>query len=108
MKVWLDDELPMPDGYDQHVKTSVEAIALLVNERVRLISLDHDLGEERNGSGYDVAKFIEQAAYMGTISPIVVRIHSANPVGRARMEQAIARAQEFWARRVYSAWLPGC
>lgn len=98
MKVWLDDERPMPEGYDQHVRTAAEAIALLVGERVGLISLDHDLGEDQNGSGYDVATFIEQAAYNGTLPPIEVRIHSANPVGRVRMEHAIARAQEFWIR----------
>jgi hypothetical protein len=64
--------------------------------RTTLISLDHDLGAEENGTGYDVAKFIEEAAYKGTLPPIEVRIHSANPVGRKRMLAAIERAQLFW------------
>jgi len=96
MKVWLDDERPMPSEFDCHAKTAGEAIALLVRGTVTIISLDHDLGDEQNGTGYDVACFIEQAAYSGQLDPIKVKIHSANPVGRARMEQAILRAETFW------------
>jgi hypothetical protein len=99
MKVWLDDERPMPSEFDCHVKTAGEAIALLASASVTLISLDHDLGDEQNGTGYDVACFIEQAAYNGQLDPIEVLIHSANPVGRSRMEQAISRAEEFWQRK---------
>jgi len=96
MKVWLDDERTMPSDFDCHAKTAGEAIALLGRGTVTLISLDHDLGDEQNGTGYDVACFIEQAAYSGQLAPIKVKIHSANPVGRARMEQAISRAEIFW------------
>jgi hypothetical protein len=98
MKVWLDDERVMPSEFDCHVKSAGEAIALLVKGSVTLISLDHDLGDEQNGTGYDVACFIEQAAYSGQLAFIEVHIHSANPVGRSRMKQAISRAEEFWQR----------
>ncbi|MBV5340578.1 MAG: hypothetical protein J0665_13655 [Deltaproteobacteria bacterium] len=100
MKVWLDDERSMPPEFDQHVKTAHEAIALIETGMVTLISLDHDLGEAQNGTGYDVACFIEQSAYVGQLAPVEILIHSANPVGRIRMEQAIAMARQFWERNI--------
>lgn len=96
MKIWLDDERPMPLGFDYHARTAHEAIELLEAGGVTTISLDHDLGDEQNGTGYDVACYIEQAAYNGMFAPIEVTIHSANPVGRDRMQQALDRAREFW------------
>lgn len=96
MRIWLDDERPMPPGFDCHVTTAQGAIDLLSRDIVTSISLDHDLGDEVNGTGYDVACFIEQCAYNGTLPLIEVSIHSANPVGRAKMENAILRAKEYW------------
>lgn len=96
MKIYLDDERQMPSGFDIHVKSADEAIALLVAGGVSAISLDHDLGDEGNGTGYDVACFIERSAYEGTLKSLEVTIHSANPIGRARMEQAIAKARQYW------------
>ena len=95
MKIWLDDERPMPDGYDRHVRTAEEAISILKSGIVTVISLDHDLGENA-GTGYEVACFIEEGAFSGTLSPMDVNIHSANPVGRNRMEQAINNAKKCW------------
>jgi len=97
MKVWLDDERPMPPEFDRHAKTADEAIALLESGSVTFISLDHDLGEAKNGTGYDVACFIEYGAYSRLLAPIEVLIHSANPVGRMRMEQAIINAKYYWS-----------
>jgi len=97
MKIWLDDERPMPTEFDFHTKTAAGAIELLAAGAVTAISLDHDLGDD-GGTGYEVACFIEQAAYNGTLSPIAVTIHSANPVGRERMEKAIDNARLFWSQ----------
>lgn len=96
MKLYLDDERQMPFGFDIHVKSSDEAVALLATNAVTCISLDHDLGDIGNGTGYDVACFIERSAYEGTLKQLEVTIHSANPIGRARMEQAIAKARQYW------------
>ena len=98
MKIWLDDERPKPQGFDLHITSAAEAIRLLSAGGVSSISLDHDLGSEQNGTGYDVACFIEEGAFRGTLSPMEVNIHSANPVGRDRMEQAINRAKSYWNR----------
>ncbi|MEI6306632.1 MAG: cyclic-phosphate processing receiver domain-containing protein [Deltaproteobacteria bacterium] len=101
MKIWLDDERPMAEGYDRHVRSATEAISLLESKKITAISLDHDLGET-GGTGYEVDCFIESGAFWGTLPPIEVNIHSANPVGRDRMEQAISRAMEYWDKSASS------
>lgn len=95
MRLWLDDERPAPEGWT-HVKTASEAIALLESGVVSEISLDHDLGPPMFGTGYDVASKIEELAYFDRIGPLRWSIHSANPVGRARMQQAMEHADFYW------------
>jgi hypothetical protein len=94
MKIWLDDCRPMPDYFDTYVKTAEEAIELLKTNKVTEISLDHDLGTEQ--SGYTVAKFIEESAFAGSLSPIKVYIHTQNPVGRRNIVTAIQNAERYW------------
>lgn len=107
IKVWLDDKdtgnRAKPPHYDIHVKTAWEAIKLLKNKNVEEISLDHDLGDdEKYGTGYDVAKFIEEEAYKYKqnnsegIPPLIIKIHSDNSVGVANMKMAIKNAYKFW------------
>ena len=95
-RVWLDDERPMPEGFDLHVKTAREAISLIKSGVVHSISLDHDLGDDANGTGYDVAKFIEEGAFQGSIAPMEISVHSANPVGSNNMRKCIDNAKRFW------------
>lgn len=82
MRIWLNDGRAMPPEFDRHVKTADEAIVFLESGTVTLISLDYDLGDSKNGTGYDVACFIEHGAYSRLLAPIEVLLHSANPVGR--------------------------
>ena len=96
MRIWLDDVRPMPSDFDKHVKTEQEAIDILKTGEVTHISFDHDLGEFENGTGYNVAKFIEANAYDGTIRYLTWTIHSANPVGRQNIEAAMNAAERFW------------
>jgi len=96
MKVWLDDIRPMPPEFDFWAKTADEAIRILATGTVTEISLDHDLGEDDNGTGYDVAAWIEEGAYFGTLPILRWSIHSANPVGRRKMVSALTRADKFW------------
>ena len=106
LAVWLDDVRPMPVGFDVHVKTASQAIELLRAKKVRKISLDHDLGEiaydgHRRvdpGNGYQVACAIEEMANDG-YPRLEVLFHSANPVGRRKMEEAICWAQKCWDDR---------
>lgn len=95
LKVWLDDERPMPDGFDIHARTSEKAVEYLKSGVVSMISLDHDLGEG-NGTGYEVAKYIEESAFNGELSRMEVRVHSANPVGRMNIRRCVDNANRFW------------
>jgi len=95
LRLWLDDERPMPAGFDVHVKTANEAISLIRSGGVSIVSLDHDLGENEM-TGYEVAKFIEEGAFQGSLIPMEVRVHSANPVGAKNMAFCIDNAKRFW------------
>ena len=94
MRVWLDDLREAPPGWVR-VRTPEEAIALLETGEATEISLDHDLGlldGERERTGYDVLLWLEREVAEGrwVLRLPEIGVHSANPVGRARMEQAIA------------------
>lgn len=88
MKIYLDDVRPCPKGWEL-AETAWYAIDLLKTEDVTHISLDHDLGPESAGTGYDVLKWIEEEVFTAGYEPPRMTVHSANPVGRRRMEQAI-------------------
>lgn len=98
MNVWLDDKRPMPSGYGVHVTNAHDALKLLRCGLVKLISLDHDLGDESvTGTGYDVAKGIEEMAHAKKLRRITVYVHTQNPVGRQNIEAAIRSAEKAWA-----------
>lgn len=87
MNLWLDDERNPPEGWIW-VKTELEAIAALRRDEYEVISLDHDLGE--GGTGYSVLLYLEAEVYRNhSFKCPEIRVHSANPVGRQRMLQAI-------------------
>jgi hypothetical protein len=93
MKLWLDDARPAPDGW-VHYQDATTLIADLADENrwylISHMSLDHDLGAE--ATGMDVVNAIESwILESGRQAPFTVTVHSQNPVGRARMLQAIER-----------------
>jgi hypothetical protein len=97
MNVWLDDKRPMPKAYDVHVLKAPHAIKLLRCGLVKMISLDHDLGDEMTcGTGYQVACEIERLASLRRLRRITVYVHSMNPVGAQRMRQCIGLANALW------------
>lgn len=114
MQLWLDDVRdPVKFGFigAHWAKTYDEAIAALQTGKVASASLDHDIGAcadcvaknlhigdmrtpettffnrcLHEKTGYDVVCWMEE----NNVWPIDgVRVHSANPVGRARMQQVI-------------------
>ena len=116
MKVWLDD-LRDPAQAHLHyayfvesedeewinswkdpevvwVRGSRQCIRLLEKGQVTQIAFDHDLGPY--GCGMDVANWIERAASEGRIPRLRWSVHSANPVGRRQMAQALQNADKFW------------
>lgn len=112
VKLWVDDVRPAPDGWMLATNYD-EAVAALSMLDVGELSLDHDLGmtvlESRESglvvaseveakSGYDVATWLERRVMLGEMTPPdKIFCHSANPVGRRRIEMAIQKIQE--ARR---------
>ena len=88
MKVYLDDERNTPEGYVR-VYWPEEAIELLKTGKVTEISLDHDLGDDEHGTGYDVVLWIEEQVYVNNFKPPVMNVHSANSSARDKMQNGI-------------------
>lgn len=88
MKVYLDDERTTPPGWTR-VYWPDEAIALLKLGEVTEISLDHDLGDDERGTGYDVVLWIEEAVVTRGFQPPLIKVHSANSSAREKMERGI-------------------
>lgn len=93
MKVLYIDDIRFPEYFHQIganitvARSYEEAIKYIDDDDdYDVISLDHDLGEEK--TGYDIAKYIveNQIEIKGLIA-----IHSANPVGRFNIEQLLTR-----------------
>lgn len=92
MKIWVDDIRPAPNGYET-VRSVNEAISLITGAEeagteIELLDLDHDLGDYYPDGG-DAIKLLDWLAERETFYP--VKIHTANPVGRANMERMITR-----------------
>jgi len=77
MKLWVDDLRPAPEGW-RWAKSSAVAVGMLsyYGAGVKEISLDHDLGDE-DTTRRVVLWMCERKQW-----PDVVRVHTANPVGR--------------------------
>ena len=90
MRVYLDDERPCPPGWTP-ARWPDEAIDFLKTGNVTELSLDHDLGDDDRGTGYDVLLWIEQAVALEKFTPPKMRIHSANSSARQKMELAIRK-----------------
>ena len=88
MKVYLDDERETPQGWVR-VYWPEEAIELLKTRNVTEISLDHDLGDDDKGTGYDVVLWIEEAVAMNGFKPPKMNVHSANSSARDKMNLGI-------------------
>ena len=96
MRVFLDDERATPIGWTRTYWPD-EVIELLKTGGVEEVSLDHDLGNDERGTGYDVVLWIEEAvALHGFVAPRL-HVHSANSSAREKMEAGI-RSVERLAR----------
>jgi uncharacterized Fe-S cluster-containing MiaB family protein len=93
MRLYLDDERVTPDGFDVRCHTAHEAIGLLKTGEITFISFDHDLGSYRAGTGYDVARWIEEQAYTNPEFNVPsYTVHSGNPVGARNITRAMESA----------------
>ena len=106
IRIYLDDERQEPEGWIR-TKTAAATIVMLRDfslrgQKVDELSLDHDLGpshylgdySDRN-TGYAVLEWIEDSIKtINYFPPTVIKVHSMNPAGRARMEKLIKRINE--------------
>lgn len=97
MRVYLDDERETPAGWVRAYWPE-EVIRLLERGEVVELSLDHDLGDDAHGTGYDVVVWIEEAVAVRGFIPPRIAVHSANPAARARMERGIESILRLSAR----------
>lgn len=88
MKLFLDDERPTPEGWVR-VYWPDDAIRLLETGNVEEISLDHDLGDDERGTGYDVILWIEEAVALRGFRPPIITVHSANSSAAAKMRAGV-------------------
>lgn len=87
MRIYLDDERQTPEGWVR-AYTVPELINLFIlhGTNIEEISLDHDLGDGQQ-TGYDFLRWLEEKVYNQELSTLpIIKIHSANPVGRRNME----------------------
>lgn len=92
IKFWLDDLRTEPEGF-VHVKSVNQAIREIEKcnkegATIELLDLDHDLGDFAKDGG-DAIRLLDYLVERKTFYPI--RIHTANPVGRANMQRMIER-----------------
>jgi len=98
MKLYLDD---IRDEYPGWVRCywPDEVIHFLKTQNVEEISLDHDLGDDRRGTGYDVLLWIEEGVVMSGYNPPKITIHTANISARQKMEAAANNIALLLSRR---------
>lgn len=103
MRLWVDDVRPAPEGYFwaksvrlakwciekvENYNKKIAEIGIKRKWNIELIDIDHDAGDYAYDGG-DYIKLLDWLEETGRNYPI--RIHSANPVGRARMQAIIQR-----------------
>ncbi|OWQ91847.1 hypothetical protein CDN99_05600 [Roseateles aquatilis] len=99
MRVFLDDERSTPAGWVRAYWPD-EVIDLLGTGRVVELSLDHDLGNDERGTGYDVVLWIEEAVALHGFQPPLIRVHSANSSAREKMEAGIRSIERLVRERL--------
>lgn len=98
MKIFLDDERTPPEGWTL-VRWPEDVIELLKKEDVTDLSLDHDLGDDDHGTGYNVVLWVEEAVATTDYVPPRMKVHSANSSARIKMESGINSIQRFINQR---------
>jgi hypothetical protein len=100
MKIFLDDmRYPRGEGNtDMYIVRNYADffwVWEMNKHNITEISFDHDLGGEKR-SGYDALVLVEEDYVTGKIShPIVLNVHSANPVGAEKMVKVIKSLEKY-------------
>lgn len=95
MKVFLDDLRTPPDNTWTLVRWPNDVIELLLTNEVTHLSLDHDLGNDDYGTGYDVIVWLEEAVYFDRVKAPIITIHSANSSARTKMLAGVEKIYQY-------------
>jgi hypothetical protein len=91
--VFLDDLRDIPKGFTG-ARTIQQAIYLIENNRVHILSLDHDLGMDDEGNllptGYDLVKYFCKNGLRAN----KIYLHTSNVVGRKAMYDTLLASQK--------------
>lgn len=99
MKIFLDDIREAPEGW-KHTDNVENTIKLLLTENVSEISLDHDLGDDKNnGTGYDVLTWVEEQVFLNDYVPPTIHIHTSNPSARLKMKAAVKKIRNLYGNK---------
>src|SRR5690606_7928068 len=83
------DRRTPPDGWVPCLWPE-EVIQLLETKKVTHLSLDHDLGDDEHGTGYDVLTWLEETMFFDPEFPMPkVSIHSDNALAVIRMKSCL-------------------
>ena len=88
VNVYLDDVREAPEGFIL-VKSMKELVHLFEEKEVCILSLDHDLGENKP-TGYDFVKYF----CLNNLEADYIYLHTSNPVGRENMYKMLLNAQK--------------
>lgn len=96
IRLWIDDERQMPEGFTHWAKTSQEAIDILDSIRqsgdvLALVCFDHDLGyswedghpQLDGGVQDDNSRPVVKWMHSVGLYPELAIVHSQNPIGAA-------------------------
>lgn len=85
IKVYLDDKRSTPDGYVRAFWPK-QVEEFLNQFTVEEVSLDHDLGDDEIGTGYDVVCFLEEKIYFDREYNLPeIKTHTDNASARTKM-----------------------
>lgn len=92
VNLYVDDLRLKPEGF-LIARSYEDAVKILNEHMINILSLDHDLGLDSNGNlaktGYDLVKYICE----NEVNIKKIYIHTDNPVGRENMYETLIGAK---------------
>lgn len=98
INIYLDDLRDCPERFTI-ARDTTECRWLFLNNEVNILSLDHDLGDADEETGYDFCKWlVEWGLLKPNIYPKEIFLHTANGVGRDNMFKLLDRYKPNWCK----------
>lgn len=97
ISIYLDDKRTTPNGYVRTFWPSqVEVLLFEFYGDIEEVSLDHDLGNDDIGTGYDVVCHIEEKVYFNRdYKTPIIKAHTDNASAKEKMLRGIKQIESF-------------